>query len=339
MTKKETMTTKKTTNSKTKKLSEVQKEINKLHGENALVNLNDVSFDTPRIPTGIAAIDATLGGGLPKGKIAVAWGKEGGGKSAIGMQLIGQAQKEGACVYIDLENAFDPVKAQNSGIDLDSLFLSQPASAEQTLSIIEKCLSADDVACIVIDSVAAMATEAEINGDFGDAHVAGLARLMSLGLKKINQFMVENDSDTILFFVNQLRDIIGGYGPVTTTSPGGKALKYYASTILEVSRVGNITQGDDVIGQTSQCVLRKSRFSPPFAKSRFDILYESGISNESAVIDIAVANGLLEKGKAGHYTDTSTGELLAHGKPKLIAYLEENPGYAEELSRKALNLV
>ncbi len=191
-----------------KSLSDIAKDINKNHGENALIKLDEIEFDAPRIPTGILAVDSILGGGLPKGKIAVISGREGSGKSSLATMLAAQAQKEGKVVYIDLENSFDPNKALNSGVDMDELFISQPRSAEETLEVIEACLGADDVSAIIVDSVAAMATEAQIAGDYSDQHVAGLARVLSLGMNKINQYMVENRKDTILLFVNQVRDMI-----------------------------------------------------------------------------------------------------------------------------------
>jgi recombination protein RecA len=324
---------KKTTNKKvTHSLNDIKKEINRLHGDNALVTLDEIDLDTPRIPTGILSVDHILGGGLPKGKIAIASGREGGGKSAIGLMLAGQAQKEGKVVYIDLENSFDVVKAENSGIDLDELFVSQPGSAEDTLEVIEMCLSADDVSAIIVDSVAAMMTEAQINGDYSDAHVAGLARVMSLGMGKINQFMVENHKETVLFFINQIRDIIGGYGAgPTTTTPGGRALKFYASTLMEVSRIENLKEGDRVVGQKSQVMLRKSRFSPPFQKANFDIYFDKGISNEGMVIDEAINLGRISKAGGGWMTDTVTGEKLGQGKNNVMTMLEENPEYFQEL--------
>ena len=323
---------------KNNSLTDIQKEINKLHGENSLVCLSDMDYDIDRIPTGIIGLDHILRGGLPKGKIALSWGVEGGGKSAIGIQFAAQAQKYGRVVYIDWENALDPAKAENSGVNMDELFVSQPNSAEDTLEIIEMCLGADDVSAIIIDSVAAMATEAEIAGDFGDAHVAGLARLLSQGLRKINQFMMENRSETILFFINQQRENIGGYGPAPQkTTPGGKALKYYSATTMEVARTGNITKGTDVIGQVSQVTLKKSKFAPPFQKASFDIYFDSGISNESAIIDLAIKSGLITSGGGGWMTDTATGENLGQGKPNVIAHLEENPEILARLTSKLLD--
>ena len=316
---------------KKNKLSDIQGEINKLVGDNSLVNMSDMDIDVPRVKTNIFSLDKALNGGLPKGQIAIAYGKEGGGKSAIAMQLVGEAQKHGSCVYIDLENSFDPSKAINSGIDMDSLFFSQPQSAEDTLKIISMSLEADDVSCIVVDSVAAMTTRAQIEGDFGDAHVATLARILSDGLSKIVSQMRSNDSDTILFFVNQIRDLIGGYGPVTTTTPGGRALRFYASTMLEVARVSNIKSGNDVIGQTSQCIFRKSRFAPPLQKIQFDILYDKGISNESSILDLAIANGLVEKKSGGHMTDLTTGEKLGQGKPAVVDRMLDEPSITENL--------
>lgn len=324
---------KKTSKTSGRSMNDIQAEINKLHGDNVIVTLDEMDLDTPRIPTGIMSVDKVLGGGLPKGKIAIAYGREGGGKSAIGLMFAAQAQKEGKVVYIDLENSFDPRKAENSGIKMDELFVSQPGSAEDTLEIIEMCLGANDISAIIVDSVAAMMTEAQIAGDYDDAHVAGLARVMSLGLGKINAFMIENKKDTVIFFVNQIRDIIGGYGGgPTTTTPGGRALKFYASTLMEVARTGNITQGDDVIGQKSQVLLKKSRFSAPFAKAAFEIYFDRGISNEGMVIDAAIDLGRISKAGGGWMTDTVTGEKLGQGKPNVMTLLEENPEYFQELT-------
>lgn len=322
-----------------KSLNEIAKQINSDHGENALIQLGDMELDAPRIPTGILAVDSILGGGLPKGKIAVIFGKEGSGKSSLATMFAGQAQREGKVVYIDLENSFDPNKAMNSNVDLSELFISQPRSAEETLEVIEACLGANDVSAIIVDSVAAMATEAQIAGDYSDQHVAGLARVLSLGMNKINQYMIENRKETVLLFVNQVRDIIGGmggFGP-TTTTPGGKALKFYASTIMEAARIGNVKKGEEIVGQTTQITVKKSRFSAPFQKASYDILFDSGISNESTVVDLAARSGRLEKNK-GWYTDTRTGEKF-NGKSNLLEALNQNPEYLEELYQEALTSI
>lgn len=320
-------------------LEDLIPKINKEHGANAIMKLNDLDYDVERIPTGIASLDYILKGGLPMGKLALAWGVEGGGKSAIATMFAARAQQFGRVVYIDAENAFDPAKAENSGVDMDSLFISQPSSAEEILEIIEICLSADDVSAIIVDSVAAMTPEAEINGDYGDSHVGLLARLLSQGLRKINQYMIDNKSDTIIFFINQQREAIGGFSPgggTPKTTPGGKALRYYSATTMEVARTDNIKQGENIIGQVSQVTLKKSKYAPPFQKAKFDILFDSGISNESTVLDLAVKKGLIDKTKQGYYTDATTGEKLGHGKPKVLAYFAENPDYAQQISDSVL---
>jgi len=320
-----------------KSLSEVVKTINKDSPGLMATLSEDELMGVSRIPTGILSLDIMLNGGIPRGTIVETFGKPGGAKSCIATMLAGQAQQFGEVVYIDLENAFDPKKAENSGVNLKKLWIPQPGSAEETLSLIEKCLEADDVSLIVIDSTAAMVTRAEINGDYGDAHVAQLARLMSSGLKKVNQFMVDRQSQTIIFFVNQIREMIGGYGMGPTTyTPGGKALPFYSSTRLEVSRTGQLKQGEEVIGQSVQVKNPKSRFSPPFQKCNFDLYYDSGVSNESSIVDAAVKLGYLDKGSSGWYSDVSTGEKIGHGKPKVLAYLDANPDYAKELTKKVL---
>ena len=328
---------------KTKKANDsidIQAAINKLQGANTLVTLSDMNYDTERISTGIMSLDYILNGGLPKGKIALAWGPEGAAKSCIATQFAAQAQKEGKVIYIDLENALDPHKAENSGVDLNSLLIAQPGSAEETMELVETALGFEGVSAIIVDSVAAMATEAEINGDMGDAHVAGLARLMSQGLRKINQTINDNKSETILFFVNQQREAIGGFSPgggTPKTTPGGKALRYYSATTMEVARIGNIKQGEEIVGQTSQVTLKKSKFAAPFQKAAFDIYWDQGVSNESTIIDLAVRLGRIDKGGGGWMSDTLTGEKLGQGKPNVIAHLQENLEYAQELQEFVLS--
>ena len=318
-------------------VSDIISKINSEHGDDTIRSLNDNNYDIERIPTGIMSLDHILSGGLPRGKMAIAWGIEGGGKSATAIQFAGQAQKFGTVVYIDFENALDREKAENSGVNLDDLLISQPPSGEKTFEVIEDLVQTNEISAIIVDSVAAMATEAEIAGDYGDAHVAQLARLLSSSLKKLNTLMNDTHSQTILFFINQQRENVGGYGPMPQkTTPGGKALRYYSSTTMEVARTGNIKQGEEIIGQTSQVTLKKSRFSPPFQKASFDIYFDSGISNESTILDLAVKMDLVKKATGGHYADAETGEKIGHGKPKAIAYMKENPEYSQKLAELVL---
>jgi recombination protein RecA len=314
----------------TKKLSEIQKEINKLHGENTLVALGDQEIDVPRISTGILAVDEVLGGGFPKGKMVEIYGSHGGGKTSIAMKFIGEAQKHGKCVLIDLENAFDPYVAENSGINVPELLVAQPDTAENTLTMVESLVTASDVSAIVVDSVAGLTPRAEMEGDIGDANVGLVARILSQAMRKINTTYRQEQSDCIIVWINQVREKIGvmGYGP-TTDSTGGRSLKFWCSTRLEVARTGAVKQGEDIIGHTVKAKAVKNRYAAPFQTANFDILYDSGISNESTLLDLAVKAGLVEKGGAW-FTFLSTGEKV-QGKPAALATLREDPALFDEL--------
>lgn len=321
---------------KTRSLEEIQAEIAKTHGERAVVVLGeDADLSIERIPSGIIALDIALGGGYPKGKMVEIFGPEGSGKSSISLRLMAEAQKFGRCVYIDAENSFDPMIAASSGVDLDSLVVSQPESSEQTLEIIEMVLGADDVSAIVVDSVAGMVPRAELEGDYGDSHVGLQARLMSQGMRKINSIMQANESDVILVWINQIRDKIGvmGYGPQTTTT-GGRALKFWCSTRIDVAKVGQVKQGEEVIGHSVRAKIVKNRYAPPFRSANFDILYDSGISNESTLLDLAIAKGIIKKSGAW-FADAETGENLGQGKLKVIELIRED----KELYKRLLDTV
>jgi recombination protein RecA len=304
-------------------VNQIQKEINKIHGESALVALGDRSLEIDRIPTGIIAVDEILGGGFPIGKMVELYGNPGGGKTSIAMKFIAEAQKRGKCVLIDLENAFDPHVARNSGINIPELLLAQPETAEGTLDVVERLIKANDVATIVIDSVAGMTPRAEIEGDFGDSHVGLVARLLSQGMRKINAELRSADSPIIIVWVNQIREKIGmmGYGP-STESTGGRALKFWCSTRLEVSRTGAVKQGEDIIGHTVKVKAVKSRFAAPYQVANFDVLYETGISNESTLLDLAVNAGLIVKGGAW-FTFVTTGEKI-QGRAGVIEILRND---------------
>lgn len=318
--------------SKNKKtLDSIQAEINKIHGENSIVSLSDgVNTSIDRIPTGILALDNILGGGFPVGKMVELYGNHGSGKSSIATKFMAEAQKRGKCVLVDLENAFDPFVAENSGVNLDDLMVAQPESAEAGLEVVEMLLSASDVSAIVIDSVAGLVPRAEIEGSYGDAHVGLVARLLSQAMRKLSSAQRAEQSEVIVIWINQIREKIGsmGYGP-QTDSTGGRALKFWCSTRVEVARIGAVKQGEDIVGHTVKVKTTKNRFAPPFQTANFDILYNKGISNESTLIDLAIKKGLIEKGGAW-FTVVSTGEKV-QGKNSLIELFESDAELYQEI--------
>jgi recombination protein RecA len=313
-----------------KKLSEIQKEINKLHGENSLTTLGDEAIEIDRIPTGILALDQILGGGFPVGKMVELYGTHGGGKTSIAMKFIAEAQKRGKCVLIDLENAFDPYVAANSGVDVPNLWVAQPDTAEKTLELVNALVVADDVSAIIVDSVAGLSPRAELDGDIGDSHVGLVARILSQAMRVINATYRQEQSDVIIVWINQVREKIGmmGYGP-TTDSTGGRSLKFWCSTRLEVARTGAVKQGEDIIGHTVKVKTVKNRFAAPFQTANYDILYDSGISNESTLLDLAVDAGLVQKGGAW-YTFKSTGEKV-QGKLSALELLRTDVNLYDSL--------
>lgn len=324
--------------SKSKKsLSAIQAEINKLHGDNTMQNLSDdVEIHVDRIPTGVLALDNILGGGFPVGKMVELYGNHGSGKTSIATKFMAQAQGRGKCVLIDLENAFDPTMAENSGVHLDDLVVAQPDSAESALEIVEMVMGADDVAAIVVDSVAGLTPRAEIEGSYGDAHVGLVARLISQALRKLAAAQRAEGSDVIVVWINQIREKIGGmgYGP-QTDSTGGRGLKFWCSTRVEVARTGQVKQGDDIVGHTVKVKTTKNRFAPPFQTATFDILYDRGISNESTLLDLALANGLIKKSGAW-FADANTGENLGQGKLKVLDVLTEDRDLYDRLLGEVL---
>ena len=296
-----------------------------------MVSLSDEPIEVDRLSSGVLAVDEALNGGFPIGKLVEMFGSAGGGKSSIALRAVAEAQKRGKCVFVDAENALDPFKAENSGINMNDLLVSQLSSLEKVLEVIELCVAADDVSLVVVDSVAALTPEAEIQGEFGDAHVGLVGRLMSQGLRKINQTMVETKSRAVVIFINQVRDNIGvmGFGPKTTT-PGGKALRFWCSTRLEVTRTGALKQGDAVIGQSVRVKVAKSRFSQPFRQATFEINYETGISNEATLLDNALNAGFIKQSKSW-FKDPKSDKSYANGRPKMVEYLRENKEFADNL--------
>ena len=304
--------------------------INKAYGDGTVMLLGDkASMDIGTISTGAIALDLALGvGGLPRGRVTEIFGPESSGKTTLSLHVIAEAQKAGGmCAFIDAEHALDPVYAKDIGVDTDNLIITQPDTGEQALEIAEELIETNELAVIVIDSVAALTPRAEIEGDMGDSHVGLQARLMSQALRKLTSKL--NKSDTVLIFINQLREKIGvmfGSPEVTT---GGRALKFYASVRLDIRRRDQIKDGVEIIGNLTQVKVVKNKVAPPFKIAMFDIMYGKGISREGSLLDIGVDENILKKSGA-HY---SFGDVkLGNGREKSKTFLVENPDVAQDIS-------
>lgn len=311
-------------------LKEALANINKTHGDGTVMLLGDkASMDIGTISTGAIALDLALGvGGLPRGRVTEIFGPESSGKTTLSLHVIAEAQKAGGmCAFIDAEHALDPVYAKDIGVDTDNLIITQPDTGEQALEIAEELIETNELAVIVIDSVAALTPRAEIEGDMGDSHVGLQARLMSQALRKLTSKL--NKSDTVLIFINQLREKIGvmfGSPEVTT---GGRALKFYASVRLDIRRRDQIKDGVEIIGNLTQVKVVKNKVAPPFKIAMFDIMYGKGISREGSLLDIGVDENILKKSGA-HY---SFGDVkLGNGREKSKTFLVENPDVAQDIS-------
>lgn len=296
-------------------------------GENKKMNISAIS-------TGSLTLDIALGvGGVPRGRIVEIYGPEAAGKSLIAQSIVSQVQKTGGvAAYIDVEHALDPAFAEKLGVDVDSLLVSQPDSGEQALDIAEMLIRSATVDVVVIDSVAALVPQAEIEGDMGDLNIGLVARLMSQALRKLTAAI--SSSNCVCIFVNQLREKVGVmYGnPEVTT--GGKALKFYASVRLDVRKVDFIKEGTDVIGHRVKVKVVKNKVAPPFKQAEFDIYYNSGISQENEIIDVAVAADIIRKSGAWF---SYKGENIGQGKENTKKYLKEHPEVFEEIKNMILS--
>ncbi|MCL1953937.1 MAG: recombinase RecA [Firmicutes bacterium] len=281
--------------------------------------------------TGCLSIDIALGiGGLPRGRIVEIYGPESSGKTTLSLHVVAQAQKNGGHVgFIDAEHALDPVYAGKLGVDLSKLYISQPDNGEQGLDIAESLVRSGAFDCIVVDSVAALTPKAEIDGEMGDSHMGLQARLMSQALRKLAG--AANKSKTLIIFINQLRDKIGiSYGSPETT-PGGKALKFYASVRIDVRRKEQIKDGQDVIGNRTVVKIVKNKLAPPFTMAEFDIMYGKGISAEGCVLDMAIEYDIIQKsGSWFSYND----ERLGQGRDNIRQMLENNKPLLTEIDAK-----
>jgi len=306
--------------------------IEKQFGVGAIMKLGDTkALDIECIPTGSMTLDMALGvGGIPKGRIIEIYGPESSGKTTVALHCIAEAQKAGGEVaFIDVEHALDPVYAKQLGVNIDDMLVSQPDSGEQALEIAEALARSGAIDCIVIDSVAAMVTKAEIDGEMGDTHVGQLARLMSQAMRKLTS--VISKSNCAAIFINQVREKIGVVYGNPETTPGGRALKFYASVRIEVRRGEKITQGGEVIGNRTKCKVVKNKVAPPFKECEFDIMYGTGISRVGEVLDLATELGIVKKGGAWYsYNDAKLGQ----GRDNSKDYLAANPDVMKEIEEK-----
>ena len=317
---------------KMKALEAALGQIEKQFGKGSVMKLGDFSaMSVEAIPTGALSLDIALGiGGIPRGRIIEVFGPESSGKTTLALHMIAEAQKMGGeAAFIDAEHALDPVYAKHLGVDIDNLIVSQPDTGEQALEIAEALVRSGALDIIVVDSVAALVPKAEIDGDMGDAHVGLQARLMSQALRKLAG--VINKSKCVIVFINQLREKVGVMFGNPETTPGGRALKFYASVRLDIRRVESIKQDGDVVGNRTRVKVVKNKVAPPFREAEFDIIYGKGISKEGNLLDIAVNLNIIEK--SGSWFSYN-GERIGQGRENVKAYLQENPEIANELEEK-----
>ena len=309
-------------------------QIDKQFGTGAIMKMGDrTNMAIEIVPTGALALDLALGvGGLPRGRITEIYGPESSGKSTLAMHVVAEAQRNGGvCAYIDAEHAMDPVYARAIGVDVDQLLISQPDTGEQALEICDMLTRSGAVDVIVVDSVAALTPRAEIEGEMGDTHVGLQARLMSQALRKLTGNI--NKTNTIVIFINQLREKIGVMFGSPETTPGGRALKFYSSVRLDIRRIESLKDGAEVVGNRTRVKVVKNKVSPPFRQAEFDIMYGKGISREGSLVDMSVDLGIVKKSGAWF---TYEGEQLGQGREKAKDYLRQNPEIMMEISDKVL---
>ena len=317
---------------KEKALQTALANIEKQFGKGAVMRLGEnVTMNVDKISTGSLSLDIALGiGGLPRGRIVEIYGPESSGKTTLALHVVAEAQKGGGnAAFIDVEHALDPVYAGALGVDIDSLLVSQPDTGEQAMEICEALVRSGAIDVIVVDSVAAMTTKAEIEGDMGDSHVGLQARLMSQAMRKLTAAI--GKTNTIVIFINQLREKIGVmYGnPETTT--GGRALKYYASVRIDIRRIEALKSGTEVIGNRTRAKVVKNKVAPPFKEAEFDIMFGEGISKTGEIVDIATKLGIINKAGAWY----SYGDIrLGQGRDNTKEYFATNPEVAKEVEDK-----
>ena len=321
------------TDDKRKALDAALAQIEKQYGKGSVMKLGDSGNDmeVEAIPTGSISLDIALGiGGIPKGRVIEIYGPESSGKTTLALHMIAETQKRGGIAgFIDAEHAMDPVYAKNIGVDIDNLYISQPDNGEQAMEITETMVRSGAMDIIVVDSVAALVPKAEIDGDMGDSHVGLQARLMSQALRKLTGAISKTNCTVI--FINQLREKIGVMFGNPETTTGGRALKFYASVRMDIRRTETLKSGGDMVGNHVRVKVVKNKVSPPFKEAEFDIVFGTGISKEGDLIDLATADGIVEKSGSWY---AYLGEKIGQGRENAKNYLAEHPDVCLEIENK-----
>ncbi|MEQ8785985.1 MAG: recombinase RecA [Pirellulaceae bacterium] len=315
-------------------LKNTLQQIEKQFGDGAIMPLGvDARGRVKGIPTGSLSLDIALGGqGIPRGRIIEVYGPESSGKTTLALHVIAQAQKTGGiAAFIDAEHAFDPTWGKKLGVQLDTLLVSQPNNGEEAMQITEMLIKSNSVDVIVVDSVAALVPKQELAGEIGDSHVGLQARLMSQSMRKLTGAI--SKSKTAVIFINQIREKIGVMFGSPETTPGGRALKFYSSCRIDVRRIGQLKDGEDVIGQRVRAKVVKNKVAPPFRVAEFDMMHTHGISYEGDILDLGVTHRVVNRsGSWFKYGET----YLGQGKEKARAFLVENPDVSEQIREKVL---
>ncbi len=320
-----------TNDAKLKALGLAMDQITKQFGDGSIMKLGEAKkVDVELLPSGALSLDIALGGGYPKGRIIEIYGPESSGKTTLTLHAIAEIQKQGGtAAFIDAEHALDPSYARKVGVDTENLLVSQPDNGEQALEIVETLVRSNAVDLIIVDSVAALTPQAEIDGDMGDSHMGLQARLMSQALRKLTGII--NKSKATVVFINQIRMKIGVMFGNPETTTGGNALKFYASVRADIRRIGQIKDGENIIGNRTKVKIVKNKIAPPCRVAEFDIMYNEGISRTGDVLDLAVQHGIV--GKAGAWFDYADAKI-GQGREATKRYLKENPEVLAEIDAK-----
>ena len=327
------MSTEKERAEKVRALEEAIGHLEKEFGKGTVMKLgeSEANMNVESVPTGSLSLDIALGlGGIPKGRIIEIYGPESSGKTTVALHMVAEVQKRGGIAgFVDAEHALDPTYAKNIGVDIDNLYISQPDSGEQALEIAETMVRSGAVDIIVVDSVAALTPQAEIDGEMGDSHVGLQARLMSQALRKLTATV--NKTKCIVIFINQLREKIGVMFGNPETTTGGRALKFYASIRMDVRRIETLKAQGEMIGNRTRIKIVKNKVAPPFKEAQFDIMFGKGISKAGDILDLAVANDIIDKSGAWF---AYNGDKIGQGRENAKNFLQENPDIMYEVEQK-----